>query len=187
MPVNPDGVPCRCGSIGCWETEVGGAALLRRAGHSPEGGTEAMQAVMAEAEAGSPLALAALDETGRWLGIGIAGLINLLNPELIRHRRAAGAVVPIPAVHHGGGTRPAGSCAPRVSWSVSSPTALGMDAPAAWCCRIGLRTPAGRPGGLARRQARGRDHGQRMTVAVSMTRPSATELEIGGIHGQGGW
>jgi predicted NBD/HSP70 family sugar kinase len=83
MPVNPDGIPCRCGSIGCWESEVGGAALLRRAGYSPEGGTEAMHAVMRDAEAGSPVALTALAETGRWLGIGIAGLINLLNPELI--------------------------------------------------------------------------------------------------------
>ena len=76
MPVNPDGLPCRCGSIGCWESEVGGAALLRRAGYSPEGGSEAMDAVMRDAQAGSPVALAALAETGRWLGIGIAGLIN---------------------------------------------------------------------------------------------------------------
>jgi predicted NBD/HSP70 family sugar kinase len=83
MPVNPDGIPCRCGSIGCWESEVGGAALLRRAGYSPEGGTESMHAVMRDAEAGSPVALTALAETGRWLGIGIAGLINVLNPELI--------------------------------------------------------------------------------------------------------
>ena len=49
MPVNPDGLPCRCGSIGCWESEVGGAALLRRAGYSPEGGAEAMAAVMRDA------------------------------------------------------------------------------------------------------------------------------------------
>ena len=83
MPVNPDGLPCRCGSIGCWETEVGGAALLRRAGYPPEGGREAMAAVMRDAQAGSAVALAALAETGRWLGIGIAGLINILNPELI--------------------------------------------------------------------------------------------------------
>jgi predicted NBD/HSP70 family sugar kinase len=83
IPVNPDGLPCRCGSIGCWETEVGGAALLRRAGYPPEGGHEAMEAVQRQAEAGSPLALAAFAETGRWLGIGLAGLINVLNPQLI--------------------------------------------------------------------------------------------------------
>ena len=83
MPVNPDGLPCRCGSIGCWESEVGGGAILRRAGYPPEGGTEAMAAVLRDAQAGEPRALAALVETGRWLGIGIAGLINILNPELV--------------------------------------------------------------------------------------------------------
>lgn len=83
IPVNPDGLPCRCGSIGCWETEVGGAALLRRAGYPPEGGAEARMALMGDAQTGSPLALAALAETGRWLGIGMAGLINVLNPKLV--------------------------------------------------------------------------------------------------------
>ena len=83
IPVNPDGLPCRCGSIGCWETEVGGSALLRRVGYPPEGGPVALDAVLAEAEAGSPVALAAFAETGRWLGIGLAGVINILNPQLV--------------------------------------------------------------------------------------------------------
>jgi len=83
IPVNPDGLPCRCGSIGCWETEVGTTALLRRAGRSPEGGHDVVDAVLAEAEAGDPDALAAFAETGRWLGIGLAGIINTLNPELV--------------------------------------------------------------------------------------------------------
>ena len=30
-----------------------------------------------------PLALAALREVGRWLGVGLAGLVNLLNPEIV--------------------------------------------------------------------------------------------------------
>jgi predicted NBD/HSP70 family sugar kinase len=83
IPVNPDGLPCRCGSLGCWETEVGGNALLRRAGYPPEAGTEAMHTVLGDAEAGSPVALAAFAETGRWLGIGLAGIINVLNPRLV--------------------------------------------------------------------------------------------------------
>ncbi|HEV8282001.1 MAG TPA: ROK family transcriptional regulator [Candidatus Limnocylindrales bacterium] len=83
IPVNPDGIPCRCGSIGCLETEVGSTALLRRAGRSPEGGHDAVDEVLAAAEAGEPRALAAFAETGRWLGIGLAGVINILNPELV--------------------------------------------------------------------------------------------------------
>lgn len=83
IPVNPDGLPCRCGSTGCWETEVGTGALLRRAGYAPEGGVDAFRSVLADAEAGSSSALEAFAETGRWLGIGLAGIINILNPRLV--------------------------------------------------------------------------------------------------------
>ncbi|MDP9484004.1 MAG: ROK family protein, partial [Chloroflexota bacterium] len=83
MPVNPAGLPCRCGGIGCWETEVGAASLLRRAGHPQLGGRAEVDAVLSEATAGSPTAIQALEETGRWLGIGLAGLVNLLNPRLV--------------------------------------------------------------------------------------------------------
>lgn len=83
MPINPDGLPCGCGSTGCWETEVGTPALLRRAGYPVEGGHEALDALVRDAEAGSPSALSAFTETGRWIGIGLAGIINILNPGLV--------------------------------------------------------------------------------------------------------
>ena len=34
--VNPLGERCRCGAIGCWETEIGGPAILRRSGRCGE-------------------------------------------------------------------------------------------------------------------------------------------------------
>jgi predicted NBD/HSP70 family sugar kinase len=83
IPVNPDGLPCRCGSSGCWETEVGMMALLRRAGRPPEAGRKAFEMLFADAEAGDPVALDAFAETARWLGIGLAGIINVLNPSLV--------------------------------------------------------------------------------------------------------
>ena len=83
MPVNPNGAACRCGSTGCWETEVGEAALLRLAGRPPGGGRPEVDALLRDAEAGSPAALSALDHVGRWLGIGLAGLVNIFNPRLI--------------------------------------------------------------------------------------------------------
>jgi predicted NBD/HSP70 family sugar kinase len=83
LPVNPEGLPCRCGSLGCWETEVGTSALLRRAGRSPEGGRDVFDAILAEAAAGDPVALDAFAANGRWLGIGLAGIINILNPSLV--------------------------------------------------------------------------------------------------------
>jgi len=83
IAVNPEGRSCRCGSIGCWETEVGEGALLLRAGHPVDGGRTAVDAVLREAAAGSTRALEAVEEVGRWLGIGLASLVNVLNPRLI--------------------------------------------------------------------------------------------------------
>ena len=81
--VRPDGLTCRCGAVGCWETEIGAVSLLRRAGRSPRGGRADVDALLDDAEAGLPVAVAALEETGRWLGRGLAGLVNVLNPRLV--------------------------------------------------------------------------------------------------------
>ncbi len=83
LPVNPGGAACRCGSAGCWETEVGEGALLTRAGFPPDAGRAGVDAVLRDATAGAPTATAALAETGRWLGIGLGGLVNVLNPSLV--------------------------------------------------------------------------------------------------------
>ncbi|MEX1169939.1 MAG: ROK family protein [Chloroflexota bacterium] len=83
IPVNPAGSACRCGSVGCWETEVGEPALLARAGRPPAGGRAEVDAVLRDAAAGSAVALNAFSDVGRWLGVGLAGLVNVLNPELI--------------------------------------------------------------------------------------------------------
>jgi predicted NBD/HSP70 family sugar kinase len=83
ITVNPIGLGCRCGSLGCWETEVGEEALLRRAGLPASMGRSGVDQVLRDADAGSGVALKALDEVGRWLGIGLAGLVNLFNPRLV--------------------------------------------------------------------------------------------------------
>ncbi|MFZ0015106.1 MAG: ROK family protein [Acidimicrobiia bacterium] len=82
--VNPGGRECRCGSRGCWETEVGEGALIRRAGLvdgvSPG---PPLELILRRAEEGDPHTLGALWETGRWLGMGIGSLINIFNPDLV--------------------------------------------------------------------------------------------------------
>ena len=83
MPINPTGRACRCGSVGCWETEIGEHALLERAGYPVNGGRAAVSAVLADAADGRPEALAALESMGAWLGIGLAGLVNTLNPRVV--------------------------------------------------------------------------------------------------------
>lgn len=82
--VNPQGRKCRCGAVGCWETEVGEEALARllgRTGDSPR--QDVVAEVLRRAHAGEPEAFAALNHLGRWLGIGVGNLINTFNPELV--------------------------------------------------------------------------------------------------------
>lgn len=83
MTVDPGGRLCGCGSRGCLEALVGLEALLEMAGMEPlaaSGGSAGPVAELgARAGAGDERALDALDEAGRWLGVGIASAANLLN------------------------------------------------------------------------------------------------------------
>jgi predicted NBD/HSP70 family sugar kinase len=128
MPLNANGAACHCGSVGCWETEVGADSLLRRAGRSPEGGRAAVDAVLAGASAGSPVDLAALEETGRWLAFGLAGLVNILNPRLVVMGGQFARILPfVEEVVKAGLDRYALSAPRRLVRVV--PATLGADAP----------------------------------------------------------
>lgn len=83
MMVNPEGSDCRCGSFGCWETEVGEDALARMVGRTDAPRRDLVSDVVRRAHAGDPEVFHALGRLGRWLGVGIGNLINLLNPELV--------------------------------------------------------------------------------------------------------
>ena len=81
--INPDGRPCRCGSRGCWETEAGLGALLKRAGIDPGTVERPVAELKARLDAGHARTLDAVEETGRWMGVGIGNLINLVNPDSV--------------------------------------------------------------------------------------------------------
>jgi predicted NBD/HSP70 family sugar kinase len=83
VTVDPNGDLCHCGARGCLESAVGEEALLRRSGRDPLGGTAALEDLIAAADRGDHVALAALAESGRGLGIGIAGLVNIFNPNRV--------------------------------------------------------------------------------------------------------
>ncbi|WP_433430194.1 ROK family protein [Nonomuraea sp. CA-141351] len=92
LPVDPYGERCGCGRIGCWETKVGLAALVRAAmpeqayelPGSPVPDPEERVAEMARGlTAGDPRMLAAASKAGRWLGLGGAIVVNLFNPRVI--------------------------------------------------------------------------------------------------------
>lgn len=80
--VERDGRPCPCGSRGCWEQYASGRAFVRAArtaGFDVDHGSE----VTAAAEAGDETAVGVFDEIATWLGLGIAGLVSVLDPEVV--------------------------------------------------------------------------------------------------------
>jgi glucokinase len=93
--VEPDGPPCGCGNRGCWEQVASGRALDRLAraevGRDPAGriaalvgGAEASGRHVSEAaRQGDPAATGIFAIVGRRLGEGIAGLVNVLDPEVV--------------------------------------------------------------------------------------------------------
>lgn len=97
MTVNVNGISCRCGNRGCWETEATEAALIRRvrsaledgqpSSLAPSGGREqqllSVERIVTAARGGDRVARSAIEETGRWLGIGLANLLNALNPDQV--------------------------------------------------------------------------------------------------------
>ena len=97
MTVDPDGPLCACGARGHWESIASGSALGRRArewaarGEAPQvlaranGNVEAVTGheVGQAAAAGEADALAILTEHARAVALGLGGLVNILDPELI--------------------------------------------------------------------------------------------------------
>jgi predicted NBD/HSP70 family sugar kinase len=81
--VNPGGLPCHCGSRGCWETECGEERLFELAGRAHGGGLAGVRGVVAAAAAGDAAARSALEHVAGWLGRGTANVVNVLNPEVV--------------------------------------------------------------------------------------------------------
>jgi len=91
IPIDLNGPPCRCGKRGCLESFVGAPALIARAaqmcrevepGKTPAE-LETIHAIIEAAHAGDLQCREVLEQAGRYLGVGIANLLNLLNPGLI--------------------------------------------------------------------------------------------------------
>jgi len=85
LAIDPAGPPCACGNRGCLHVLAGTPALLQLAAAVPglaQPPRTALELVEACA-AGEPWAVEIVARLGGWLGIGIAGLVNLLNPSHI--------------------------------------------------------------------------------------------------------
>jgi predicted NBD/HSP70 family sugar kinase len=99
MTLEPEGPQCNCGNRGCWETLVGPVAIVNRVRQAASlgqavnllklgevnGNVKAirLEHVLHAAAQGESAVLEALNEVGRYLGIGIANLVNTFNPGLV--------------------------------------------------------------------------------------------------------
>jgi glucokinase-like ROK family protein len=94
---NPQGELCGCGRIGCWETQVGPSAVLRRVKKEFQKSHDktlldacsgnlddlSFDVVVKLALNGNLICRQAIEEVAVNLGMGIADLVNVFNPDLI--------------------------------------------------------------------------------------------------------
>lgn len=97
MVMDADGPVCGCGNRGCWEQLASGRAVTRAGRRAVAEGSESELTqrahgdpeqvdgpmVTAAARDGDPVARAILADVGTWLGVGIGGLVNILDPEVV--------------------------------------------------------------------------------------------------------
>ncbi len=95
--VKPDGAVCTCGNRGCLETIASGRAIEKRASEAVEAGESSTLRDLTHGEAnqvtakdvalaasmGDEFSRALLDEVGRFLGIALANLSQVLNPSRV--------------------------------------------------------------------------------------------------------
>ena len=95
VTVQATGPRCACGNRGCLEAFASGTAIGRRAREiaterpgSALGRLAARRRVLGEdvtelAREGDKAALSVLEETGTWLGVGLAGFVNVFDPDAV--------------------------------------------------------------------------------------------------------
>ena len=96
FPLLDNGQMCRCGKIGCLETGASGSALVRMIGEKLSAGRASVLAAKYKAEgkvnlidifdavrSEDTLAIETVEKLGINLGKGLAGLINIFNPQLV--------------------------------------------------------------------------------------------------------
>lgn len=97
MTIDSTGRRCKCGNYGCLEAYASGPAIALRAVEGIEVGAESLLPALVDGRLenvtaatvyeavvlGDPYANEVMRETAKFLGAGIANIINILNPEMI--------------------------------------------------------------------------------------------------------
>ena len=97
ITIVPDGHRCKCGNFGCLETVASYPAIVVRAKEQIKSGKETLlikrtrgltqpitiTAIIQAAQQGDALAIEVLQEAAGYIGIAVAGVINILNPSMV--------------------------------------------------------------------------------------------------------
>ena len=97
ITIDVNGRRCGCGNDGCLEAYASGPAIARRAVEAIEAGAASSiltlaggdparitaQTVFEATAAGDALADELVRDTARYLGVGIANMLNIMNPEVV--------------------------------------------------------------------------------------------------------
>jgi len=82
VTVDETGLVCRCGSRGCLEVRAGGHALVAEVAHSGYAvGT--LGELIATAQRGDPACQRVLADAGEALGVALAAVLNIVNPDRV--------------------------------------------------------------------------------------------------------
>jgi predicted NBD/HSP70 family sugar kinase len=81
VTIDEDGPVCRCGNRGCLDTFVGVQAVLGALRDSH--GALTLRDVISRALDGDAGCRRVLEDAGRHIGVAVAGVVNLLNPEVV--------------------------------------------------------------------------------------------------------
>jgi len=134
--VSLDGPPCSCGATGCLEAYTSNPATVARYRALAGAGAEepvTIDDVVMRALAGEDAAVAALRETARYLGMGLAGIVHAVNPARIYVGGEIAAAWPLidEALHLALGARaltPAAAATPVVPDTSAHPRLRGATA-----------------------------------------------------------
>lgn len=97
MTIDPEGIECGCGNIGCLETIASGPNIVRRTRERlyrdrtsslsrlavPRDREFSAEDIARAAQQGDEMAQVMMERTGMFLGIAIAAVINLLNVDMV--------------------------------------------------------------------------------------------------------
>jgi predicted NBD/HSP70 family sugar kinase len=82
VTVDEGGLVCRCGSRGCLEVRAGGPALVAQVAHSAPG-IDTVAQLIAAARSGDLACTRVLADAGETLGVALAAVLNILNPDRV--------------------------------------------------------------------------------------------------------